>query len=72
MNGKREGVHVFLVRIRDDQNKPMQGVTILDMGYKMGQNGVDNAALKFDHVRVPRESLMNKYSDVDENGKFTS
>lgn len=44
----------------------MRGVTILDMGVKMGQNGVDNAALKFDHVRVPRVNLLNKYSDVDE------
>jgi acyl-CoA oxidase len=50
----------------------MPGVSIIDMGFKMGQNGVDNAALKFEKVRVPREALMNKYSDVDENGKFTS
>lgn len=42
------------------------------MGIKMGQNGVDNAALKFDHVRIPRENLLNKYSDVDTNGNYTS
>jgi hypothetical protein len=27
--------------------KEMPGVEITDMGYKMGQNGVDNAALSF-------------------------
>lgn len=41
-----------------------------DMGYRMGLNGVDNAKLLFDNVRVPRENLLNKYSDVDESGKF--
>jgi acyl-CoA oxidase len=50
----------------------MKGVTIVDMGMKMGLNGVDNGALFFDKVRVPRENLMNRYSDVDEKGNFTS
>ena len=50
----------------------MKGVTIIDMGMKMGLNGVDNGALFFDKVRVPRENLMNRYSDVDEKGNFTS
>ena len=50
----------------------MPGVTIEDMGYKMGLNGVDNAKLSFDNVRIPRENLLNKYSDVTEDGKFTS
>ena len=39
------------------------------MGYKIGLNGVDNATLKFDHVRIPREYLMNKYLDVTEDGQ---
>jgi len=42
------------------------------MGIKMGLNGIDNAALKFHSVRIPRVNMMNKYADVDENGKFTS
>ncbi len=44
----------------------MPGVTIEDMGYKMGLNGVDNAKLSFDNVRVPREALLNRWSDVAE------
>ena len=39
---------------------------------KMGMNGVDNGALFFDKVRVPRENLMNRFSDIDEKGNFTS
>jgi acyl-CoA oxidase len=35
------------------------------MGVKMGVNGVDNAALTFDNVRIPRENMMNKYTDVN-------
>ena len=48
--------------------KEMPGVTITDMGVKMGQNGVDNAALTFDKVRIPRTNMLNKFTDVDENG----
>ena len=50
----------------------MPGVKIVDMGFKLGLNGVDNGALFFDNVRIPRENMLNKYGDVDENGKFSS
>lgn len=50
----------------------MPGVTVEDMGYKMGLNGVDNAKLAFNNVRVPRENLLNRYSDVAADGTFTS
>jgi hypothetical protein len=49
-----------LVRIRDDKLRPMPGVTIHDMGRKMGQNGVDNGKLAFREVRVPRDMLLNR------------
>ena len=39
MNGKREGVHAFLVRIRHDDMRAVDGVRIEDMGHKMGCNG---------------------------------
>jgi acyl-CoA oxidase len=52
--------------------KPLPGMTINDMGVKMGLNGVDNAALKYNQVRIPRENMMNKYADVDEKGEFHS
>merc|ERR1719328_560955 len=72
VGGKNEGIHAVLVRMRDDNMKTMPGVTIEDMGYKMGLNGVDNAKLSFDNVRIPRENLLNKYSDVTEDGQFVS
>merc|ERR1711997_1304823 len=72
VNGKNEGLHGVLVRIRDNNMNVMPGVTVEDMGHKMGLNGVDNAKLSFDQVRVPREALLNKYSDVTEDGTFKS
>ena len=59
--GQNHGIHGVLVRIRDDSLKTMPGVTVEDMGYKMGLNGVENAKLSFDNVRVPRENLLNRY-----------
>ena len=72
VKGKNEGIHAVLVRMRDNDLKTMPGVTIEDMGFKMGLNGVDNAKLAFNNVRVPREALLNKWSDVAEDGTFTS
>ena len=50
----------------------VDGVQIHDMGHKMGLNGVDNAKFFFNNVRVPRENLLNLYSDVAEDGTYTT
>ena len=68
VNNKNEGVNAFLVPIRDSTGKPLSGVTIVDMGVKVGLNGVDNAALKYNQVWVPRENMMNRYADVTPDG----
>jgi len=72
IGGKHEGIHAILTRIRDDNLKPLPGVRIEDMGKKLECNGVDNGKLWFDNVRVPLENLLNKYSEVTPEGKFTS
>lgn len=59
-----------MVPIRDLTGKALPGVTIVDMGVKLGLNGVDNAALKYNQVRVPRENMMNRYADVTPEGQF--
>lgn len=66
------GIHGILVPIRDNDLKTLPGVTVEDMGYKMGVNGVDNAKLSFDNIRVPRENLLNRFSDVAEDGSFST
>jgi acyl-CoA oxidase len=70
--GREYGVHAFMVPIRDAEGRPMPGVRIEDCGPKAGLNGVDNGRLSFDHVRVPREALLNRYGDVAEDGTYSS
>jgi acyl-CoA oxidase len=70
--GTVHGVHAVLVPIRDEQGNPCPGVTIEDCGVKAGLNGVDNGRLTFDHVRVPRTNLLNRYGDIDADGIYTS
>ncbi|KAK9792964.1 hypothetical protein WJX73_001239, partial [Symbiochloris irregularis] len=70
--GKWQGPHVFIVRLRDDSGRPMKGVRILDNGPKAGLNGVDNGQIWFDHVRVPRDALLNRFADVAADGTYTS
>ncbi|HEY4420854.1 MAG TPA: acyl-CoA dehydrogenase family protein, partial [Pseudonocardia sp.] len=70
--GTSHGVHALLVPIRVEDGTPMPGVTIGDCGRKAGLNGVDNGRLSFDHVRVPRENLLNHFADVAEDGTYSS
>jgi len=70
--GTGHGVHGLLVPIRDARGKPRPGVRIEDCGQKLGLNGMDNGRLRFDHVRVPRDALLNRFGDVGEDGTYTS
>ncbi len=71
-DGEGHGVHCFVVPIRDDDGNDLPGVTTSDCHYKGGLPGVDNGRIQFDHVRVPRENLLNKYADVAADGTYTS
>ncbi len=73
-DGKPEehGVHCFVVPIRDDDGNDLPGVATSDNLYKGGLPGVDNGRILFDHVRVPRENLLNRYGDVAPDGTYTS
>lgn len=66
------GVHAFYVPIRDDNGNFFTGVGGDDDGLKGGLNGIDNGRLHFDHVRVPRTNLLNRYGDVAADGTYTS
>ncbi|KAM4128837.1 hypothetical protein ACJW30_02G198200 [Castanea mollissima] len=67
------GVHAFIVPIRDfNTHQPLPGVEIHDCGHKIGLNGVDNGALKFQSVRIPRDNLLNRFGDVSRDGKYTT
>ncbi|GLT68846.1 hypothetical protein SLA2020_410420 [Shorea laevis] len=67
------GVHAFIVPIRDlKTHQTLLGIEIHDCGHKVGLNGVDNGALRFTSVRIPRDNLLNRFGDVSRDGKYTS
>src|SRR4051812_26919417 len=71
--GVDHGVHAFYVPIRDqDTMEFLPGVGGEDDGLKGGLNGIDNGRLWFDHVRVPRTNLLNRYGDVTASGEYES
>ncbi|KAJ4836030.1 hypothetical protein Tsubulata_011354, partial [Turnera subulata] len=72
MNGVNQGVHAFIVQIRDANKNVCPNVRIADCGHKIGLNGVDNGRIWFDNVRVPRENLLNSVADVTTDGQYIS
>jgi acyl-CoA oxidase len=70
--GESQGVHAFVVPIRDSSGTALPGVRIEDCGLKAGLNGVDNGRLYFDDVRVPRDNLLNRYGDVADDGTYST
>ena len=61
------GVHAILVPLRNEKMELLPGIIVEDNGYKMGLNGVDNGRIWFDHVRVFRENLLNKYGGINKS-----
>ncbi len=72
VDGVERGVHCILVPLRDDEGNPLPGISIGDNGHKGGLLGVDNGTIAFDHVRVPREMLLDRFGSVDEQGRYVS
>lgn len=50
----------------------LPGAIVGEMGAKSGLNGVDNGFATFNHVRVPRENLLNRTGDVTADGKYVT
>ncbi len=72
VDGKQQGVHAFVVPIRNEDGSDREGVEIEDCGDKMGLNGVDNGRIRFYAVRIPRADLLDRYGTVDADGTYDS
>ncbi|KAG6428428.1 hypothetical protein SASPL_112679 [Salvia splendens] len=73
-DGKDHGVHGFIVQLRSmEDHKPLPGITVGDIGMKFGNgayNTMDNGVLTLDHVRIPRDQMMMRVSQVTREGKY--
>lgn len=64
VDGRNVGPHAFLVDLRGDDGRLLEGVEMADMGRKTTGNDLDNAWIAFDHVQLPRRSLLDRYCDI--------
>lgn len=56
--GEHHGLNAFLVPIRDTKTlHAFPGVSVGDMGHKIGLNGIDNGFVMFNHYHIPRENV---------------
>jgi acyl-CoA oxidase len=60
------------VPLRGEDGVDLPGIGREDDGLKGGLNGIDNGRLSFDHVRIPRANLLNRYGDVAADGTYSS
>ncbi|XP_042211127.1 peroxisomal acyl-coenzyme A oxidase 1-like isoform X2 [Homarus americanus] len=69
--GTCHGIHPFIVQLRDEEtHQSMPGVTVGEIGPRLGLNTNDNGFLRFDHCRIPRTNLLMKHSKVLEDGTY--
>ncbi|XP_025200240.1 peroxisomal acyl-coenzyme A oxidase 3-like isoform X2 [Melanaphis sacchari] len=72
-NGDDHGLHAFIVNIRDPKTMlPYPGVIVGDLGEKASLNGVDNGFIMFNKFCIPKESLLSKTGDINDNGEYIS
>ncbi|EPS60529.1 hypothetical protein M569_14274, partial [Genlisea aurea] len=74
IDGKTYGINGFIVQLRSlEDHTPLPGITVGDIGVKFGNgayNTMDNGVLRFDHVRIPRDQMLMRVSQVTKDGKF--
>ena len=75
-----QGLHAILVPLKHSianneiSNKSLlyPGISIEDMGPKLGLNGIDNGYIRFNQVEVPIDNLLNRYGGFNEKGDYVS
>ena len=66
------GPHAFLIDFRDNNGRLINGIEITDMGRKSVGNDLDNAAIKFTDVILSKDTLLNKYAGIGNQGQYMS
>jgi acyl-CoA oxidase len=47
---------------------PLPGIILGDCGKKEGLEGIDNGFMIFNNVRIPKANMLNRFSDINEDG----
>ncbi|KAJ1510619.1 fatty-acyl coenzyme A oxidase [Coelomomyces lativittatus] len=69
VKGKSYGVKSFIVQLRETATFSLKpGIRIGDCGKKLGRDGIDNGYITFTHVRVPRQHMLMKHTQVHRDG----
>lgn len=72
-DGQHHGLNAFLVPIRNKKSFiPFAGITVGDMGEKIGLNGVDNGFVMFNHYRIPKKNLLSRLGYITDDGQYIS
>ena len=74
INSKSHGPHLFIVPIRARQDlTPLPNIQVGDIGSKAfgGFGSIDNGFVRFNHFRIPRQNMLQRYSQVSATGVFT-
>lgn len=59
------------MQLRDEEtHKPLPGITIGEIGNKVGWNTTNNGFLGFKNVRIPLKNMLMRNAKVLENGEF--
>ena len=67
------GVHAFVISIRDKKTHlPHPGIRVGECGPKRAFDGMDTGYIKFDQFRVPKDSLLDRFCKVADDGTYTS
>jgi len=70
IKGKSYGPHAFHMRLRDENGNLCEGIRVDDMGTKTIANDLDNARVWFDQVKLPKDAILNKFADIDDNNNY--
>ncbi|CAG9321703.1 unnamed protein product [Blepharisma stoltei] len=71
MNQQDMGPHTFFVPIRDMRtHEPLPGITVGDIGPKMGNPCADNGFLRFDNYRVPKSVMLTRFARINDKGEY--
>lgn len=62
---KNHGLQLFFTQLRDEEtHMPLPGITIGEIGPKVGYNTVNNGFLGFNQYRIPRRNMLMKNAQV--------